>query len=121
MIDEAVNKALKEAEENQNPTGEGEVKDDKKKRLLPSFIYNTFSLLSYLVCQPGGKASFLNLVTTTTECVSEFASFIPNMISVQSKESDWFYLENCLIPLVQSICDHELCLNNFNGMLSKTT
>lgn len=121
MIDEAINKALREAEESANnseaATGEeSATKDEKKKRFLPPFIYNSFSLLAYLVCQPGGKASFLNLVTTTTSCISEYVLFISNIISVQSKESDWFYLENCLLPLVQSVCDHELCLSNFNGM-----
>ena len=118
-----MSKVLKETEEDTEPsTGAEEedkdkekedTKNKKKKRVLTPLVYNTFSLLSYIVCQPGGKAAFLSLITTTTECISEFSSFVPNIIAVQSKETDWFYLENCLLPLVQSICDHELGLTSF--------
>jgi len=115
MVNEAVNKVLKENEEN---TSEGEsVKEDKKSRTLPSLIENTLSLLSFLVCQPGGKASFLNLITTTSENVSEYDTFIANLLNIQKKETDWFYLENCLLPLVLSLIEHELCLSNSNGKL----
>jgi len=128
-IDESVSKVIKEMEENPQPStavdedNKSKEKENnkkkKKKRALTPLVYNTFSLLSYIVCQPGGKAAFLSLITTTTECISEFSSFVPNVIAIQSKETDWFFLENCLLPLIQSICDHEVCLTNFNETITR--
>ena len=112
MVDEGINKSKKEPEE---PSVE---ENGLKKKFLPSIIYNAFSLLSYLVTQPGGKAAFLNLLSTTQDGVTEFPDFITKLISVLDKEYDFNYLGNSLLPLFQSICDHEVCLDDFDGVIT---
>ena len=119
-IDEAIAKVVstEEVPQPSEATAEGAENVEKKKRPLPPLVYNMFSLLSYIVCQPGGKAAFLNVMSSTPECVSEFPTFIANAIALQGKEPDWYYLENCLLPLIQSICDHQVCLTSFNEIIT---
>ena len=112
MVDEAINKADKETEENTL------VESDTKKKYLSGIIPNAFSSLSYLVCQSGGKAAFLNLLSTTEASVTEFPDFITKLISVHEKETDLTYLGSNLLPLFQSICDHEVCLADFDGEIT---
>ena len=116
-IDEEIAKVVSTDDNSSSEAAEG-AEGVEKKRPLPPLTYNMFSLLSYIVCQPGGKAAFLNVMSSTPECVSEFPSFIANIIALQSKEPDWYYLENCLLPLMQSICDHQVCLTSINDTIT---
>ncbi|XP_065669251.1 protein virilizer homolog isoform X3 [Hydra vulgaris] len=112
MVDEGINKSKKEIEE---PSLD---ENSMKKKFSINLIYNAFSILSYLVTQPGGKAAFLNLLSTTQDSVTEFPDFITKLINVADKECDFNYLGNSLLPLFQSICDHEICLDDFDGIIT---
>lgn len=116
LVDEVINKANKDALETPNTT-EPDL-EQVKKTFLPWTFYNTFSLLSYLACQPSGKAAFLNLLSTSRDSVTEFPDFIEKLVALQQKENSTTYLETSLLPLLQSICDHEVCLEVYNGQIS---
>lgn len=113
LVSESIDRANKDIEDNASS-----VSDDTKKRYISSATLNTFSLLSYLVCQPGGKIALLSLLVTTEECVTEFPDFIMKLITQNEKESDTRYLENNLLPFFQSICDHEICMEQFDGTIT---
>lgn len=112
VVDEEISKASKESEENSS------TEVDTKKRFLSGYARNASSLLTYLVCQPGGKASFLSLLSTTPESMSEFADFMAKIIAVKDKEADELYVRRTLLPMIQAICDHEACLDNFDGEIN---
>lgn len=112
VVDEEISKASKESEENSS------TEVDTKKRFLSGYARNASSLLTYLVCQPGGKASFLSLLSTTPESMSEFADFMAKIIAVKDKEADELYVRRTLLPMIQAICDHEACLDNFDGEIT---
>ena len=59
----------------------------------------------------------MNLLSTTEASVTEFPDFITKLIAVQEKASDLTYLGTNLLPLFQSICDHEVCLADFDGVI----
>ena len=116
LVNDAIDKANKELED--STTSPDDVDKETKKRFLSSATLNTFSLLSDLVCQPGGKIALLSLLVTTEECVTEFPDFISKLILVNEKESDIRYLENNLLLFFQSLCDHEICMEQFDGVIT---
>lgn len=116
IVDEYLIKAGKESEDTSDE--KDDEKEKGKKKQFSGTFYNTFSLLSYLACQPSGKAAFLTLLVTSKDSVTEFPDFIEKLISVQQKETSLSLLENSLLPIFQSICDHEVCLEVFNGCIT---
>ena len=57
LVNDAIDKANKELEDSNNSPDD--MDKETKKRFLSSTTLNTFSLLSDLVCQPGGKIALL--------------------------------------------------------------
>merc|ERR1719318_199300 len=76
------------------------------------------TLLASMVSQPSGKAVFLHVVTSTSESSAEYPELISKLLSVYKRESHVQYLDAVLLPILEAVCDHEICFGDFENVVT---
>jgi len=95
-----------------------ETKKEAKPDLMNSGLMYASTLLASMVSQPSGKAVFLHVVTSTSESSAEYPELISKLLSVYKRESHVQYLDAVLLPILEAVCDHEICFGDFENVVT---